>query len=66
MLFRSLITPEEVAIVKRETDAPEKDQNRVDVINPDNLPATTNGTGAPTEEDSDDDSSIEPSGVSGN
>ena len=31
-----------------------------------NLPATTNGTGAPIDKDSDDDSSIEPSGISGN
>lgn len=66
LLKAGLITPEEVAIVKRETEAPEKDQNRVDVINPDNLPATTNGTGEPIEKESDDDSSIEPSGVSGN
>lgn len=66
MLKAGLINQDEIDIIMRRAAPPERNENHIDVINPDNLPATINGTDAPQEMESEDDSSIQPSGVSGN
>ena len=54
MLLRAgLITEHEIAIVRREADAPAKDPNKVDIVRRETLPAVTDET---TKEDIDDDS----------
>lgn len=53
MVRAKLISQDDVEIIMRRANPPERDENRVDVVKPETLPAVTDET---TEEDIDDDS----------